>query len=80
MAGQGKAGHAPDGSGYRLFARALKKLDGINPQIAARLANGGARLKRLEPGLAQQLGDALRDLRPGASANLAEVLDRILDA
>ncbi|MEO1901834.1 MAG: aminopeptidase N [Alcanivorax sp.] len=72
--------HAPDGSGYRLFARALKKLDGINPQIAARLANGGARLKRLEPGLAQQLGDALRDLRPGASANLAEVLDRILDA
>jgi len=72
--------HAPDGSGYRLFTRALKKLDGINPQIAARLANGAARLKRLEPGLAAQLGDALRELRPGASANLAEVLDRILDA
>lgn len=70
--------HAPDGAGYRLFARALKKLDGINPQIAARLAGGGARLKRLEPGLAKQLGDALRELRPGASANLAEVLDRLL--
>ncbi|MBL7249424.1 aminopeptidase N [Alloalcanivorax sp. C16-2] len=78
--GNPSAFHAPDGSGYALFARALKKLDGINPQIAARLANGGARLKRLEPDLAGKLGDALRGIRPGASANLAEVLDRILGA
>ncbi|MBF5057922.1 aminopeptidase N [Alcanivorax sp. 521-1] len=78
--GNPSAFHAPDGSGYALFARALKKLDGINPQIAARLASGGARLKRLEPALADQLGAALRDIRPGASANLAEVLDRILGA
>ncbi|MGB1409822.1 aminopeptidase N C-terminal domain-containing protein, partial [Alloalcanivorax venustensis] len=70
--------HAPDGSGYAFFARALKKLDGINPQIAARLANGAARLQRLEPALAEQLSAALRELRPAASANLAEVLDRIL--
>ncbi|QJX01442.1 aminopeptidase N C-terminal domain-containing protein [Alcanivorax sp. IO_7] len=78
--GNPSAFHAPDGSGYALFARALKKLDGINPQIAARLASGGARLKRLEPALADQLGAALRDIRPGASVNLAEVLDRILGA
>ncbi|MFT6599661.1 MAG: aminopeptidase N [Alloalcanivorax sp.] len=76
--GNPSAFHAPDGSGYAFFARALKKLDGINPQIAARLANGAARLQRLEPALAEQLGDALRELRPAASANLAEVLDRIL--
>ena len=50
----------------------------INPQIAARLANGAARLQRLEPALAEQLSAALRELRPAASANLAEVLDRIL--
>lgn len=76
--GNPSAFHAPDGSGYAFFARALKKLDGINPQIAARLANGAARLQRLEPALAEQLGAALRELRPAASANLAEVLDRIL--
>ncbi len=76
--GNPSAFHAPDGSGYAFFARALKKLDGINPQIAARLANGAARLQRLEPALAEQLGAALRGIRPAASANLAEVLDRIL--
>ncbi len=75
--GNPSAFHAPDGSGYAFFARALKKLDGINPQIAARLANGAARLQRLEPALAEQLSAALRELRPAASANLAEVLDRI---
>ena len=32
--GNPSAFHAPDGSGYAFFARALKKLDGINPQIA----------------------------------------------
>ena len=32
--GQQLSFHAPDGSGYAFFARALKKLDGINPQIA----------------------------------------------
>ena len=37
-----------------------------------------ARLQRLEPALAEQLSAALRELRPAASANLAEVLDRIL--
>ena len=34
--------------------------------------------QRLEPALAEQLSAALRELRPAASANLAEVLDRIL--
>jgi len=76
--GNPSAFHAPDGSGYAFFARALKKLDGINPQIAARLANGAARLQRLEPSLAESLSAALREIRPAASANLAEVLDRIL--
>ncbi|ASK34232.1 aminopeptidase N [Alcanivorax sp. N3-2A] len=76
--GNPSAFHAADGSGYRLFATALKKLDGINPQIAARLANGAARLERLAPPLQQPLRDALQTVRDGASANLAEVLDRIL--
>ena len=76
--GNPAAFHAPDGSGYALFATALGKLDRINPQIAARLANGAARLDRLTPALQQRLRAALNTVRDNASANLAEVLDRIL--
>lgn len=76
--GNPSAFHAPDGSGYALFAIALKKLDGINPQIAARLAGAAARLDRLAPALGEQLRAALESVRDGASPNLAEVLERLL--
>ena len=59
---------------------ALKTLDAINPQIAARLGNGAARLERLREDLSTSLRTALSEVREGASANLAEVLDRILGA
>ena len=78
VGGNPSAFHAPGGEGYRFFAAALKKLDAINPQVAARLAGGAARLDWLKPALAKQLREALLGIRPGASANLAEVLDRIL--
>ncbi len=78
--GNPSAFHAEDGSGHRLFAEALKTLDAINPQIAARLGNGAARLERLREDLSTSLRTALSEVREGASANLAEVLDRILGA
>ncbi|MDX1805294.1 MAG: aminopeptidase N, partial [Alcanivorax sp.] len=70
--------HAADGSGYRLFGDALKRLDGINPQVAARLANGAARLRRLEAGRQQLLASNLDRVLEGASDNVGEVLQRIL--
>jgi aminopeptidase N len=70
--------HSPDGEGYRLFAAALSRLDGINPQIAARLANAAARLSKLEPGRRKQLASALERVEKDASENLSEVLGRIL--
>ncbi len=73
--------HAADGSGYRLFARALARLDGLNPQVAARMAGAAARLPRLASGRREKLRTELVALRDGdCSGNMREVLDRILDA
>ncbi|WP_303760789.1 aminopeptidase N [Alcanivorax jadensis] len=76
--GNPSAFHSPDGEGYRLFAVALTRLDGINPQIAARLANAAARMAKLEPGRRGQLQNALQGAKKQASDNLGEVLGRIL--
>ncbi|EKF75280.1 aminopeptidase N [Alcanivorax hongdengensis A-11-3] len=70
--------HAADGQGYRFFCEALARLDAINPQVAARLANGAARLRRLEPQRQAMLEKGLQGVQQKASANLSEVLSRIL--
>ncbi len=71
--------HAPDGSGYVLYTGALAQLDRINPQVAARMANALAVLPRLVPPLQAVMRAATEQLRGGeCSANLAEVLDRVL--
>ncbi len=64
--------------GYRLFARALSTVDGLNPQIAARIANAAARLHRLEPARQGVFRTLLQDVSEQASPNLKEVLERIL--
>ena len=76
--GNPSALHAADGEGYRLFAQALSRLDGINPQVAARLANGAARLPKLDAKPKGMLVDELKVVMEKASDNLAEVLGRIL--
>lgn len=71
--------HAASGEGYRLYADALGRLDAVNPQVAARMANACARLPRLPEGRRALLGGALRGLlKVPRSANLTEVLERIL--
>lgn len=76
--GNPSAFHAESGAGYRLFAQALSRLDAINPQVAARLANGAARLPRLEPQRRGRLEEVLSDVQKSASDNVIEVLGRIL--
>ena len=78
--GNPSAFHSQDGEGYRLFAAALTRLDGINPQIAARLANAAARLPKLEAVRREHLASALLTVKKQASDNLREVLGRILEA
>lgn len=72
--------HRSDAEGYVVFARALKKLDGLNPQIAANMAGAASRLVRLEATRQGRFREQLERLRmEGCSDNLAEVLGRILD-
>ncbi|MCH8544726.1 MAG: aminopeptidase N [Alcanivorax sp.] len=71
--------HAADGAGYRLYTECLARLDKVNPQVAARMANACARLPRLPAPRRDMLAGALEQLLNGAvSDNLQEVLERIL--
>ncbi len=71
--------HREDGTGYRLFTDALARLDGLNPQISARLAGACSRLPRLPLARRELLREALERLDgAGYSDNLREVLGRIL--
>ena len=73
--------HNTSGDGYQVFAESLARLDRINPQIAARLAGAAAVLPRLEPRRRGLLAEQLARLQSsGVSANLDEVLGRILAA
>jgi aminopeptidase N len=77
--GNPSAFHVPDGSGYRLYTKALAELDRVNPQVAARMANALAVLPRLVPALQAVMRAATEELRGSeCSANLTEVLDRVL--
>ncbi|MBZ2188075.1 aminopeptidase N [Alcanivorax sp. JB21] len=71
--------HAADGKGYELYTQCLARLDTVNPQVAARMANACARLPRLPVPRQTLLAQALEQLLAGTvSDNLREVLERIL--
>ena len=54
--------HALDGSGYRFVATAVAEMDGLNPQIAARLATPLTRWKKFDAQRQQLMQSALRTL------------------
>ena len=69
--------HAADGSGYAFLADKLLEMDGINPQVAARLATPFTRWQRVDQGrqalILQQLERlALADL----SSDLRELVSK----
>ncbi|WP_049620703.1 aminopeptidase N [Frateuria defendens] len=72
--------HRADGAGYRLLAEQLRRLDALNPQIAARLATAFNGWQRLEPVRRQAAREALSGLADGAplSRNLAEIVGNVL--
>jgi aminopeptidase N len=73
--------HQADGSGYRLVGDVVRTLDGINPQVAARMAGAFESWRRYDPErqvvMRAEL-EAIRDL-PGISPNLFEVAGKLLD-
>ncbi len=72
--------HAADGSGYALLAEQVAVLDGLNPQISARMVNPLTRWQRYQPRQQQQMRAELEKLQqlPKISRDLFEVLEKSL--
>ncbi len=71
--------HRADGAGYELVAEQIRRLDGLNPQIAARLATAFSRWERMEPTRRAHMRGVLEGLvSQPVSRQLQEVIDRQL--
>jgi aminopeptidase N len=72
--------HAADGSGYRFLAKKTRELDGINPQVAARLARCFDRWRRFDATRQAHARAALETLRnhKGLSRDVFEIVERSL--
>ena len=72
--------HRRDAAGYVFWSESLLELDGINPQVAARLARAMDRWKRLAEPYRSAAGEALARVatRADLSTDVREVIDRAL--
>lgn len=72
--------HAADGGGYRFVAGRIGRIDGDNPQLAARLASAFGAWRTFEPtrrGQARQVLEAL-EAEDGLSVDLSDIVTRTL--
>lgn len=73
--------HKDDGSGYQLVGEVVRTLDGMNPQVAARMAGAFESWRRYDParqGLMRAELQAINRLS-GISPNLFEVTSKMLE-
>ena len=72
--------HAADGSGYEFHADRVIELDGINPQIAARMATAFNRWKRYDEGRKELMKAELQRIAsvPGLSGDVSEIVNNAL--
>lgn len=72
--------HAPDGSGYRFLADQVLRLNGQNPQIAARLMVPLTKWRRLDEARSSIAQNALEKIKnsPGLSKDVYEVVSKSL--
>ena len=72
--------HAADGSGYEFVADKIIELDGLNPQIASRMAKVFTRWKRYDEGRQGQMKAALERIKAhsGLSPDVFEIVERSL--
>ena len=72
--------HREDGSGYEFFADQITTLDGINPQVAARILTAMNNWRIFEPARRTRAKDALERIagKSGLSADVQEIVDRSL--
>jgi aminopeptidase N len=72
--------HAADGSGYRLVAEWVVRIDGLNPQVASRLARAFDRWRKYDDGRKAHARAALESVAtsPGLSSDVGEIVGRLL--
>ena len=71
--------HGRDGSGYRLLGEVIRRLDPLNPQVAARLAGGFEAWRRYDFARQEMMRGELEAILqlPGISPNLFEVAGKM---
>ncbi len=72
--------HAVDGSGYEFWADQVIALNGVNPQVAARLARSLDRWRKYAPALQEKMRAALQRVAaaPNLSKDVLEVVGKAL--
>ena len=72
--------HAADGSGYEFWADQVIALNGVNPQVAARLARSLDRWRKYAPALQEKMRSALQRVAaaPNLSKDVLEVIGKAL--
>jgi aminopeptidase N len=73
--------HADDGSGYRLLGESIVTLNGINPQVAARMANSFRSWKRYDEARMMQAAKEMQIIlqHPKLSNDVYEIISRTLN-
>jgi len=73
--------HAADGRGYHFLAERVLELDGMNPQIAARLVSALSRWKRFDPARQQKMTQQLERILScdTLSKDVYEIVSKSLD-
>ncbi|WP_300381544.1 aminopeptidase N [Henriciella sp.] len=72
--------HTPDGAGHEVVADIVKRVDKLNPALAARLLTSFEQWKKLEPVARASAGKVLEELRAhGLSKHATDILARALD-
>lgn len=71
--------HHESGRGYKFMAEKVLEVDGINPQVASRLASSFKDYKRLTPKLKELMGKELKMIleHDGLSKNVYEIVSKI---
>ena len=72
--------HAADGSGYAFHADRVIELDGLNPQVAARMSTAFNRWKRYDEGRKTLMKSELQRIAAvaGLSSNVSEIVNNAL--
>jgi aminopeptidase N len=80
MAANHRHFHREDGQGYRRIGAFIERLDGLNPQTAARLVQPLTRWRRLDPVRGARMRAELERLAglDGLSRDLNDVIQRAL--